>query len=220
MDLTTATPVEIDTILADLYGKQWEADSQVLYWLKAAREVEAGIAKHLSGKYGNQYFGWKQETADGYRTKADGYQAKVDDLAMEMLPYEAEFARRPWTRFYVVQGGHIHSSMDCSTCNKMGKRTKFGWLPEMSGQSEDQALEALVTESAKTILCTVCYPSAPVAWTVVRPDANQCPGSGTFDYPRETARLGYYSGNYGVCNHCGERITVSSTGKMRKHKKA
>lgn len=219
MDLATATPVEIDTILADLYGKQWEADSQREYYTKAALEIENGIAKHLTGKYGNRYFGWKQETADEYHTKADGYQAKVDDLAMEMLPYEAEFARRPWTRFYLVQDGHVHSSMRCSTCNKMGKRTKFGWLPEWSGQSEAETLETLVTKSNKTILCTVCYPTAPVAWTVARVDDDQCPGSGTFDYPNDTARRGYYSGNYGVCTHCNARITVTSTGKMRKHKK-
>jgi hypothetical protein len=110
--------------------------------------------------------------------------------------------------------------MECSTCNKNGKPTEFGWLPEWSGRSEAEALEALVTASNKTILCTVCYPTAPVAWTQVREDDDTCKGSGTRDYDRATARLGYYTGNAATCDHCGGRITVSSTGKMRKHKTA
>ncbi|AYR01209.1 hypothetical protein SEA_OSCAR_42 [Mycobacterium phage Oscar] len=116
-----------------------------------------------------------------------------------------------WLRFFLVQDGHIHRSTGCSS---LRITTRIGWLPNLSGETE---VEAVAEHGA--MLCTKCFPSAPVEWTMGKAaPADQCAGSGTWDYPRETARQGYCSGNYGVCTHCGERVTISSTGKMRKHK--
>lgn len=74
----------------------------------------------------------------------------------------AEAKYEGWSRFFIVRtnNGHIHRSMSCSTCNRNGKATEFGWLPELSGLSEAEAVEA-----EGSILCTVCFPSAPVEWT-------------------------------------------------------
>ena len=222
MDLTTATPVEIDTVLADLYGKQWVARTKRDQQIDFAEEIEEGIRLFETGepRY-YRYSGYSQKQADECRAKAEVFQAEIDDLIAQANPLNNEFARRGgWTRFYSVRDGHIHSSMECSTCNKMGKPTEFGWIPEWSGRSEAEALEALVSQSHKTVLCTVCYPTAPVAWTVPREDDSMCKGSGTWDYDRSTARLGFYTGNAATCEHCGQRITVTQTGKMRKHNKA
>jgi hypothetical protein len=223
MDLSTATPVEIDTVLADLYEQYWAKSAEITRYATYRRESQDLLAKVDAGTYryhfNEQYDRPKHEGYIAEHTaKIAALEAEQTVLDEQAAPYEAEYARRRWSRFFQVQDGHIHSSMSCSTCNKMGKPTRFGWIPERSGQTEEQALESLVTESRKTILCTVCYPHAPVAWTVVREDPDTCPGSGTFDYPRETARQGYYSGNYGVCSHCSNRVTTTSTGKMRKHK--
>jgi hypothetical protein len=64
-----------------------------------------------------------------------------------------------WSRFFLVTSskGHIHSSMDCSTCRHT---TRYGWLPELSGKTEAEAVE-----SQGPALCSVCFPSAPVEWT-------------------------------------------------------
>lgn len=61
-----------------------------------------------------------------------------------------------WSRFFVVtsSAGHIHSSMHCSTCYFT---TTYGWLPELSGKTEAEAVEA-----HGPALCSVCFPSAPV----------------------------------------------------------
>jgi len=116
-----------------------------------------------------------------------------------------------WTRFFLVPDGHIHSWTGCSS---LRPTTRIGWLPELSGETEAEAVEA-----HGAMLCTKCFPSAPVEWTHGKaPAADQCPGSGTWDYPTETARMGYAAGNYGVCSHCGEAVSITSTGKMRKHK--
>lgn len=74
-------------------------------------------------------------------------------------PVEGVFEDRGWSRFFLVNNsnGHIHSSMNCSTCFI---DTDFSWLPELSGLTEAEAVEAY-----GCILCSVCFPSAPVEWT-------------------------------------------------------
>ena len=78
-------------------------------------------------------------------------QAEAEALAAYQA---AEDEYEGWSRFFLVIGGHIHSSMSCSTCYPT---TEFGWLPELSGLTESDA----VAEYG-AVLCSVCYPSAPV----------------------------------------------------------
>jgi len=74
----------------------------------------------------------------------------------------AEQQYEGWARFYLVQnnGGHIHKERWCQTCNKRGKATRFGWLPELAALTEAEAVAA-----HGAVLCTVCFPTAPVEWT-------------------------------------------------------
>lgn len=146
--------------------------------------------------------------------------AKVKELQAEQN--ELDKAYTGWSRFFIVPGGHIHSSMSCHTCNKSWNNpTQFGWLPGLSGKSDADAVK-----EQGALLCTVCYPDAPTEWTnhyeqkAAEKKAEECPGSGTWNYPAETARTGYFTGNYGVCKHCNQRITITKTGKMRSHKPA
>ena len=71
----------------------------------------------------------------------------------------AEAKYEGWSRFFIVAnvGGHIHRKMECSTCYPT---TNFGWLPNLSGLTEAEAVEEW-----GSILCSVCFPDAPVEWT-------------------------------------------------------
>lgn len=64
-----------------------------------------------------------------------------------------------WSRFFLVTSspGHVHSSTHCSSCRPT---TTYGWLPSLSGKSEDVAVEELGPN-----LCTICFPSAPTSFT-------------------------------------------------------
>lgn len=137
---------------------------------------------------------------------------------------EAFRAAGGWSRFFIVQGGHIHSSMSCSTCNNGESMTQFGWLPALSGLTE---AEAVAEHGA--ILCTVCFPSAPVEWTNGREveaaakKAAQCAGSGTYDWERAARERGEkpsYGRRYQHCPHCEQLVSITSTGKLRAHKPA
>jgi hypothetical protein len=134
--------------------------------------------------------------------------------------HELEKAYTGWSRFFLVPGGHIHSSTRCHTCNRnWDAPTQFAWLPSLSGKTD-----AMAVAEHGALLCTACFPDAPTEWTdhyeKMKEDKQKelCEGSGTWDYPKETARRGYYSGNYGVCNTCGQRVTITATDKLRSHK--
>jgi hypothetical protein len=71
---------------------------------------------------------------------------------------EMERVYTGWSRFFLVtsSSGHIHSSMHCSTCRPT---TTFGWMPQLSGKTEAEAVE-----TCGPTLCSVCFPEAPLDW--------------------------------------------------------
>lgn len=83
-------------------------------------------------------------------------EATRSDLDGQIGELEELYAARPWSRFFLVTSstGHVHASMYCSTCRWS---TTYGWLPELSGKSEAEAVAEL-----GAVLCSVCFPSAPV----------------------------------------------------------
>jgi hypothetical protein len=100
---------------------------------------------------------YDNEKPSEYLRKLTDVQDKLADLERERK--EAEEAYTGWSRFFLVTSspGHIHSSMKCSTCRWT---TTFGWLPELSGKTEADAVDEL-----GPTLCSVCFPSAPLDWT-------------------------------------------------------
>jgi hypothetical protein len=121
-----------------------------------------------------------------------------------------------WSRFFMVTDGHIHSSTQCHTCRVT---TQFGWLYELAGDTEAEAVAA-----HGALLCTVCFPTAPVEWTnfyevqEAAKQAARCPGSGQMynpDKPHETRR----NSKWGYCRECDTVQTVTPNGNIRAHKK-
>jgi hypothetical protein len=115
-----------------------------------------------------------------------------------------------WSRFFLVvsSDGHIHST---TACSQRGW-TAYAWLPELSGLTEADAVEAHGTR-----LCSKCFPDAPVAWTIWEPlAAGSCTGSkkapvegSLWRNPRGT--------RHGVCTSCGELEQQNADGRLRVH---
>lgn len=153
---------------------------------------------------------WDQQSAVRTLEKIDGIDARLEELRAQNAELEDEFrGRGGWSRFFLVTSsdGHIHSTMGCHTCKPS---TRYGWLPELSGKSE---AEAVAEHGA--ILCTACYPSAPVEWTMGKAeDPDTCPGSNQhIDDARRVGRS-----RYGSCPVCGRDVQVTMSG-IRKHKR-
>lgn len=149
--LTAQTPLDIDTALSEVFDRAWKQRVKVDMLETQIRQLEERLRKGRS---------WFQDETllPQLEEELVVEQAKLDAIQDEAVPYEREFARRGgWSRAFLVTGGHLHRSMDCSTCNRDGNRTRFNWMPEYSGQDEEQIVDA-----AGSRVCTVCYPSAPV----------------------------------------------------------
>lgn len=238
-DLTNLTPAEVDTFLAEATAAHARLSSSLDYTLDSMHRYVRDERERTSG-WGQGP--WKMTTdqvveacermaAEGghrasYLDTWEQGQAGLRALEEEIGRLNEEFERRGgWSRFYLVTnpGGHIHSSMNCSTCNKYTSRgqsqTRFAWVTDLSGHSEEEAVEA-----QGAILCTVCFPSAPVEWTnkyeveKAARAAERCEGSGEYFNADLPHRTGYAYGNWATCSHCEARPSLTSTGKIKAHK--
>src|SRR5690625_1822535 len=197
MNLSEQAPTQIDAALADLYRQ--------INRLRARRDSTYAHVAHEIGRYvyGRGFRDtttpnevretlteWDETPSSNlppYATAIlrywDRYISECDqvDAAVEaQQPYDEEYRNRGrWSRFFLTQAtnGHIHSSMDCSTCNNGTAPTHVASLPELSGQTEQEAVTA-----QGALLCTTCYPNAPAEWTnnyeqqTEAKKAAQCPG--------------------------------------------
>lgn len=117
-----------------------------------------------------------------------------------------------WSRFFVVMNsnGHIHYDISSHRCSRQ-PTTVHGWNPELSGATEAEAVAALGPS-----MCTVCFPSAPVEWTIGKPKPAKCAGSG--QYVRYTGPN--YRTVYVECPECHTSQARTSSGYVRAHKPA
>lgn len=142
-----------------------------------------------------------------------------------------------WARYWLVvsSAGHVHTTRECSTCNKGKSATRFALLPSLSGGTVDEVV-ALVGPN----LCSTCYPLAPVADTggklteaiakVLIEEGEEafraklaehaakakakCPAD-PYDHDGSNSHL-YRP--WAKCNVCGAGVSLTSTGKMRAHR--
>lgn len=181
MDLTTASPSEIDTQIFALLQAGWAAedkqaqlthsahsaadDRKVYGWGRGQRQgvwqlsdVEVWTkVNEIAAQADSNYY------VDRARKLVAGFEQTMTEISTAhsaRLVLEAEYTRRGgWTRAYLVDNadGHVHKSTRCSSWNKGLYATRYHWLTELSGQAETEIVE-LAGERA----CTVCYLSAPV----------------------------------------------------------
>lgn len=164
MDLTTATPAEIDTVLAPIWEREASAQSRIVNYKRREAEIFTTIEKIKRG-----------EKVLRVTTAMDGIEL-MEDLARigryivaegnklaaaeaEAAPYEAEYTRRGgWNRVFLAtsSNGHAHNGTECSTCHNGQYRTAFAWLIRYSGKQEAE----IIADAGKRA-CTTCYPSAP-----------------------------------------------------------
>jgi hypothetical protein len=222
--MSVSRPVEVDTELATLFEAKAKAHASL-----AGRLDELHYALGERRVYAHGRHTWASshvETEQAYRAKVadggfkswdraeerlaaiDAARAKIDAIEAAEGPLQDEYWASPWSRFFLVigAGGHIHRDMGCSTCHPT---TAFGWLPQLSGLTEADAVD-----DQGTRLCSVCFPSAPVEWTLglaKQEDPNKCPGSGA---PADL------SGRYATCPVCGSYVSASSSrGTTPRHHK-
>jgi hypothetical protein len=230
-DLSTQTPREIDTQLSELYLAEMKAKQARSMTLERIHSAIGERAQYMS----RNRKAWPKSDTDAiaearriadpnaqanYRpctpnprgafdalAKLDETNTTLAEIRERTAVLDAEYARRPWSRFFIVQNnnGHIHSSMNCKTCYVT---TGFGWLPELSGKTEADAVR-----DHGTVLCSVCFPSAPVEWTVGKAKPAGCTGTAVAGTSKRQGMR-----TYAKCSECGENQYMNADGSLRKHK--
>ncbi|MDQ1041504.1 hypothetical protein QFZ75_008006 [Streptomyces sp. V3I8] len=148
--------------------------------------------------------------------KIDAIGDKVQELNRKVRPKLTEEwdLRGGWSRFFLVNNtnGHIHKTTSPVGCHTLHWNTDIGWLPDLSGLTEADAVKA-----HGTILCSVCFPSAPVEWTVGKAPADtECPGSRQF--VKLDSSMARRMSKFATCPECGKTgVSVSSAWNLRKH---
>lgn len=135
MNLTTASPREIDTRIAEI--------SNAIASLNNAMHRLIGTVK-------NEFVA--PAARDRAQAEFDEKGARVDALHAELLALNAEFGRRGgWTRFYLVDNnnGHLHTTRHCSTTYAT---TSWYWMVDMSGLTKAEAVEL-----GGKLTCLACF---------------------------------------------------------------
>lgn len=150
MNITEATPAEIDAEIARINGE-----------LAEQRALISGAEERIERQRSGRILAVVVEEAVLRHIIAEARNVR-DALFTQRAPLTDEWNRRGgWTRYFLVDSesgnGHVHcddSSYRCSRTNT----TRHYWLTEHSG-SDAKAIVELAGERA----CTVCFPWAPVA---------------------------------------------------------
>ncbi len=230
MDITTATPVEIDTELARLHGELAQLDRRLSVIAKTShalngekaekhgrvylytRNIEETLTELALKLADDQFDSYTKGNVTDCIEKHGELSKAYDAVQAQVQLLDIEYSSRPWSRFIAVENGHVHSSRFCAG-GTIRVTTTIGWHPELSGKSEAEAVELL-----GPMLCTHCFPSAPVEWTLgkkAKPVAEgYCTGQGQ---QGENLQMQYVSPR-GNCPVCKQGTGISKTGKVLKHK--
>lgn len=160
-----------DTKLAELHQQQDKLDRRIQSFQQMLHSIAGDRFNGREDRWGltlEQVFQKleRYESLVYTATEVDKSIRDYNDLIRERVSLDLDVAERQevyyehrWSRFFLVlnTNGHIHSSTSCSTCRY---DTNFAWLPELSGLTEAEAVDG-----HGPILCSVCFPSAPVEWT-------------------------------------------------------
>ena len=142
MAVTKEFAVKIDTELSALYDKRWNLRNE----LESAKDTKEFYEKHYPNRI---------EEIAKYENKIQVIAGKIREVFLEICKLDEIYDQDPWTRAFLVinSNGHVHSSMDCSTCFAT---TRYQWLVQYSNDDEKT-----IVEDAGQDACTICYPSAP-----------------------------------------------------------
>lgn len=167
---TTTDPKAHDHETIEAYRTLASARQALRYAADHLLRSVPGTRSHYDRAHGGAYWaidGQPVTVTDVYDLATDETRAEydkaddaVDAAAANVARLNRIYAEQPWPRFYLVPQGHLHSSTACQTCNRQGYATAFSLIPELSGDTEAEAVAEM-----GAVLCTVCYPSAPVEHT-------------------------------------------------------
>ena len=158
--MTREQMVAHDQAEAALYAAKAEAHRTVGYRAEQVHEAAGDKRSYrLRGRpWGMPFTAALEKTSPLARAEYQAAVQVVDRLYREITAMEDVYQAAPWPRFFpsiTESRPHIHASLHCRTLHPT---TRMSWAPQLSGKTEAEAVAEL-----DEALCSVCFPSAPVA---------------------------------------------------------
>ena len=221
-DLTQMTPPQVDTIIAGYWAERTPFEHRLRKALGEIRDIKNLTPERI------QHHGWSPQNIahqiNHWTAIVDELRPKIAEIDAKMAPYQAEYIRRRWNRYYLVTSsspGHVHRGMDCKTCYPT---TEFSWLVDLAGKSSRD-----MVAQWGDVACTICFPDAPTLpeWKTgtkkrearEAKEGGVCPLSGQVWTPRPDAPPDApQRPTQAKCQKCGAQIKIDiNTRKIRKH---
>lgn len=149
VDISTASPVEIDTELARLYGE--------IALRNTASNRLLDRHRRITGQ--DEIYDYQLDTLSDLRRDITALERQIAQLSLQAAPLEAYYRDSGgWTRYYLVDAhnGHVHHDVSNRRCSRTPTTTHL-WLTTESGRPR-----ADVIADAGERCCTMCFPEAPV----------------------------------------------------------
>jgi hypothetical protein len=238
-ELDAKTPVEIDTVLAELDG-EYEALAQKLTGLLFVLHRVAGDTQNRVEDGRKVHYVWVMNDGDAIEAAlenvAAGNWGDAGNLARatqtvtdwgqanealtanrrEARRLNTEWHRRHWAR-YIQAGaaGHVHHDIDCAggTLDRGFYRTQRNWRPDLSGIGVAEAITSL-GDWAYT-LCSFCFPGAPTPERPVDPD--RCVYSGRWVPETVQDKEFRTMSKWAHCPACDRRRSLTPALNYRNH---
>lgn len=152
--LMKSTPVVFDSENYNLYQQEANSENTVDRLQKSIANYHDLVQSHGADSYSGKSYMQKIQKS---RELLDQEQKALDEVREKINVYQEIYEKRgSWPRAYLVRNmnGHVHSSRNCSTCNKGDSKTDFSWQTKFSGKTEQEIIDA-----AGWRACDVCYPT-------------------------------------------------------------
>lgn len=165
MNLSEMTPAEIDNILVQAMMERASAEATIESRTRHEEIFQERITLYErmpdrpteNAKFFAQQLEKARNNLSEVQKALSEARETLERTSAVMRETSTEYEKRGrWNRYFLVlnPGGHIHSSMSCTTCFPT---TTYAWLPDVAAMKPAELIE-LAGEKA----CTVCFPDAPV----------------------------------------------------------
>lgn len=166
MNVTTASPVEIDTEIQRLeveLGRLGSQRASAVYSIRRAAGQrqdrhtglwDGALDDAIAAVEAGTIVSYNQRSANSALTALRELDVEMATLRDQIAPLDAEYIRRGrWSRVYLVtnSNGHVHSHTRCRNCYAS---TSYYWVTELSGSTDAEVVAQAGGQS-----CLTCYDS-------------------------------------------------------------
>lgn len=162
VDYSKMSPSEVDAILVDALFGAAKCEQIIQAHSDNIKALEEKIEKFSNPELVRSDPAYWEKSIQGYKDRAEVSRQHIAETEPLLAGHrviiastEAEYASRPWSRFWLTQNanGHMHASTSCTT---LYSTTVLAFIPQVSGLTKEELWERI-----GNVACDICFPDSP-----------------------------------------------------------